>query len=196
MINFLNVFQRRLYHNVRAVPLELQGVMDQVTFDKARLYQLDKSNFAKWSGLYAHVEMMVRKMSHKTTKLLFVIVYCGSDKVKWFHGSKIWGFSFPLKKLEKRLLSHCHCLSYLAVMRAWWNKKMSEWLELHANWDCLSVCSHTRNSKYFWFKYDLGQKYYSPQVWPDWGSNSWPPDHDRTFHVTEIPALTTRPSVI
>ena len=48
---------------------------------------------------------------------------------------------------------------------------------------------------YIWFRYDLGQKYYAPQVWPDQGSNSWPPDHDSTFHVTEMPALTTRPSV-
>ena len=29
----------------------------------------------------------------------------------------------------------------------------------------------------------------------DRGSNSWPPDHDSAFHVTETPALTTRPSV-
>ena len=35
----------------------------------------------------------------------------------------------------------------------------------------------------FWgIKYDLGEKYYVPQVWPDWGSNSWPPDYDSTFH--------------
>ena len=32
--------------------------------------------------------------------------------------------------------------------------------------------------KYFWFKYDLGQKYYAPKVRPDWGfklmtSRSW-----------------------
>ena len=45
------------------------------------------------------------------------------------------------------------------------------------------------------FKYDLGQKHQAPQVQPDWGSNSWPPDHDSTFHVTETPALTTQPSV-
>ena len=45
--------------------------------------------------------------------------------------------------------------------------------------------------------YDLGEKYYiyTPQVRPDQGSNSWPPDHDSTFHVTETPALTTWPSV-
>ena len=44
---------------------------------------------------------------------------------------------------------------------------------------------------YFWFKYDLGQKYYAPQVRPDRGSHSWPPDDDSTFHVTETPVLTT-----
>ena len=48
---------------------------------------------------------------------------------------------------------------------------------------------------YFWFNYDSGQKYYAPKVSPDRGSNSWPPDHDSTFHVTETPALTTWPSV-
>ena len=47
---------------------------------------------------------------------------------------------------------------------------------------------------YVWFKYDLGQKYYAPQIRPSRGSISWPPDHDRTFHVTETPALTTQPS--
>ena len=36
----------------------------------------------------------------------------------------------------------------------------------------------------------------APKVQPDRGSNSWPPDHDSAFHVTETPALTTRPSVI
>ena len=50
-------------------------------------------------------------------------------------------------------------------------------------------------SRYFWFKYDLGQKYHAPQVRPDRGSNSQPPDHDNTYHVTETLALTTRPSV-
>ena len=39
------------------------------------------------------------------------------------------------------------------------------------------------------------KEYYAPQVWPDRGLNSWPPDHDSTFHVTETPALTTWPSV-
>ena len=47
-----------------------------------------------------------------------------------------------------------------------------------------------------WFKYNLGYRtYYTPQFRPDRGSNSsWPTDHDSTFHVTETPALTTRPS--
>ena len=32
-------------------------------------------------------------------------------------------------------------------------------------------------------------KYYTPQVLPDWGSNAWPSDHDSTLHVTETPDL-------
>ena len=43
--------------------------------------------------------------------------------------------------------------------------------------------------EYFWIKHDLGQKYYAR------GLNSRPSDHDSTFHVTEMPALTTWPSV-
>ena len=30
----------------------------------------------------------------------------------------------------------------------------------------------TNNHQYYWFKYDLGQKYCAPQVRPDWGSNA------------------------
>ena len=53
----------------------------------------------------------------------------------------------------------------------------------------------SENTIYIWFKYDLGQKYYAPQVQPHQGSNSWPPDHDSTLHVTETPTQTTWPSV-
>ena len=55
-----------------------------------------------------------------------------------------------------------------------------------------SVCAF---SLYFWFKYDLGQKYYALQVQSDQGLNSWPPDHESTLHVAEMPALTAQPSV-
>ena len=48
---------------------------------------------------------------------------------------------------------------------------------------------------YFWFKHNLGQKYYAPQVQPYWGLNSRLSDYDSTFHITEMSALTTRPSV-
>ena len=44
-------------------------------------------------------------------------------------------------------------------------------------------------------KYTLRQKCYAPQVPSNPGSKSWPPDHDSTFHVTQTPTLTTRPSV-
>ena len=68
------------------------------------------------------------------------------------------------------------------------------WQYISCHWDAYSnhlVISYL----YVWFKYDLGQKYHAPKVQPGWGLNSWPPDHDSTFHVAEMPAITTRPSV-
>ena len=53
------------------------------------------------------------------------------------------------------------------------------------------TCSTTALELYAWFKYNLRQKYHAPQVRLDWGSNSRPPDHDSTLHVTETPPLTT-----
>ena len=47
----------------------------------------------------------------------------------------------------------------------------------------------------FWFKYYLGQKYYAPHVRRDRGSNSWPPDHDSTFHFTETPPFVRNQNV-
>ena len=42
----------------------------------------------------------------------------------------------------------------------------------------------------------IGQKYHAPQVQPGVGLNSYPPDHESTFHFTETPAVTTSPSVM
>ena len=61
-------------------------------------------------------------------------------------------------------------------------------------WLAASLCGYAVNLS-VWFKYDLGQKYHAPQVQPGWGLNSWPPDDGSTFDVTEMPAITTRPSV-
>ena len=51
--------QKRLYKGTKSVPEELRHVLDQETFEKARLYQLDKSNFGFWSGVYSQTEMTV-----------------------------------------------------------------------------------------------------------------------------------------
>lgn len=42
------------------MPHELGKIMDSETFEKSRLYQLDKSNFSFWSGLYSETEGTVR----------------------------------------------------------------------------------------------------------------------------------------
>ncbi|XP_077415078.1 CAAX prenyl protease 1 homolog [Vanacampus margaritifer] len=48
--------QRRIYSSTTCVPQELGKIIDSVTFEKSRLYQLDKSNFSFWSGLYSEME--------------------------------------------------------------------------------------------------------------------------------------------
>jgi len=51
-----SIFQRRVYRTTTHVPRELGQIMDSETFEKSRLYQLDKSTFSFWSGLYSEVE--------------------------------------------------------------------------------------------------------------------------------------------
>lgn len=56
------IFQRRIYKTTTHVPLELGQIMDSETFEKSRLYQLDKSNFSFWSGLYSEIEGTVSNL--------------------------------------------------------------------------------------------------------------------------------------
>ncbi|KAL2098814.1 hypothetical protein ACEWY4_005294 [Coilia grayii] len=53
---YLAFRQRRIYRTTTHVPHELGKIMDSETFEKSRLYQLDKSNFGFWSGLYSEAE--------------------------------------------------------------------------------------------------------------------------------------------
>uniref|UniRef100_A0AAZ3NV77 CAAX prenyl protease n=1 Tax=Oncorhynchus tshawytscha TaxID=74940 RepID=A0AAZ3NV77_ONCTS len=53
---YLAYRQRRTYRSTMHVPQELGKIMDTDTFEKSRLYQLDKSNFSFWSGLYSETE--------------------------------------------------------------------------------------------------------------------------------------------
>jgi len=55
--------QHKLYKTVRNVPTSLEGVLDEETFEKARLYQLDRSRFGFWSGFYSQLELTVSTMT-------------------------------------------------------------------------------------------------------------------------------------
>jgi len=47
--------QRAVYRDSTSVPPELEGILDQDTFTKARLYALDKSRFGSVQGLFSQV---------------------------------------------------------------------------------------------------------------------------------------------
>lgn len=59
---FFKIFQRRIYKTTTHVPPELGQIMDSETFEKSRLYQLDKSTFSFWSGLYSEIEGTVSNL--------------------------------------------------------------------------------------------------------------------------------------
>lgn len=81
---YLFHLQRRIYRSSTHVPHELGKIMDCETFEKSRLYQLDKSNFSFWSGLYSETEGTVRQAGH----------YFGSCRHCWLY---VWGFMLCLK---------------------------------------------------------------------------------------------------
>ncbi|XP_022289103.2 CAAX prenyl protease 1 homolog isoform X1 [Crassostrea virginica] len=54
--SYLSSRQRYLARTVEKVPKELESVLDQETFTKARLYSLDKSTYGFWSGIYHQIE--------------------------------------------------------------------------------------------------------------------------------------------
>ena len=87
------------------------------------------------------------------------------------------------------------CRTLFVHIKLWYKKHLvhSRWL---ANLLIPVPRAYTCSPTIFWVQAWLRQKHYALQVWLDHGSNSWHPDHDSTFVVTETPALTTQTSLV
>ncbi|XP_067946444.1 CAAX prenyl protease 1 homolog [Watersipora subatra] len=57
--NYITLRQRQIYMNAIQVPAEVNTIMDQETYGKARIYQLDKTNFGLIKGVVSEVESAV-----------------------------------------------------------------------------------------------------------------------------------------
>jgi STE24 endopeptidase len=53
--SYLSFRQRKIYRQHLTPPEELKGILDDQTFNKARLYALDKSNFGAVQGVFSQV---------------------------------------------------------------------------------------------------------------------------------------------
>lgn len=53
-------FQHKVLKYTKDVPDELKDTLDHESFEKARVYQLDRSSFGFVSGAYSQVETTVR----------------------------------------------------------------------------------------------------------------------------------------
>lgn len=60
MIIFPLFFQHKVLKYTKDVPDELKDTLDHESFEKARVYQLDRSSFGFVSGAYSQVETTVR----------------------------------------------------------------------------------------------------------------------------------------
>ncbi len=56
---YLGRRQRRIYASTLRVPAELSSIMDGETFEKARLYALDKSNFGAVESIFSQVSYSI-----------------------------------------------------------------------------------------------------------------------------------------
>ncbi|XP_038059129.1 CAAX prenyl protease 1 homolog [Patiria miniata] len=54
--SYLSYRQRQVYRNTAEVPAPLRDILDHETFEKSRLYQLDKSSFGFWQGVFSQLE--------------------------------------------------------------------------------------------------------------------------------------------
>merc|ERR1711981_1283569 len=52
---YLSIRQRRIYRKNTTTPPELEGIVDDETFEKARLYALDKSSFGAVQGIFSQI---------------------------------------------------------------------------------------------------------------------------------------------
>ena len=148
--------------------------------------------------LIQHVQIMLEHISkHFYQKLLSQVTFSGFPasllKEFMFFASVCiyvsvcnWDNSKSYDSLFRTLAVSDHCHSISCLVWFWYLNKLGK--------TQTSTNLLTRKN-IFVDQVRLRQKYYAPQSRPDWGSNSWPPDHDSTFHVTGTPVLTTWPSV-
>lgn len=124
--------QRYLARTVEKVPKELEKVLDQETFTKARLYSLDKSTYGFWSGLYHQVETTVRR-SYSVTKILLLSidllnVYRAVLKMQVNQYKMVEFFGFPytcsLFPFTGNLVCRCPAL----CLETLWSNYRSLWI--------------------------------------------------------------------
>lgn len=67
-------FKRGVVQSTKLVPPELQGVVDRETFDKARAYAIDKSNFSLVESIYSQMLSTVSPSSYEIVQNGFDLI--------------------------------------------------------------------------------------------------------------------------
>lgn len=94
--NVLHGFQYRLAKRTTEVPAELKNVMTKETFDKARLYSLDRTKFGFVSDAFSHL-------------VSTIVLACNIL-------AKVWIYSESINPFEGEVLTSCIWLFILSVL--------------------------------------------------------------------------------
>uniref|UniRef100_A0A6Q2Z5I1 CAAX prenyl protease n=1 Tax=Esox lucius TaxID=8010 RepID=A0A6Q2Z5I1_ESOLU len=128
---YLAYRQRRTYRSTMHVPQELGKIMDTETFEKSRLYNLDKSNFSFWSGLYSETEGTVgtieRSISQSLSFLMLATLFSAFTGLPWSiyntfvieekHGFNQQTLGFFLKDAVKKfIVTQCILLPVTSLL--------------------------------------------------------------------------------
>ena len=125
----VSTVQRRVYRTVRTVPPELEGKIDQKTFDKSRRYQLDKSTFSLVVGLFKELEFLVGT-SCPSQYLCWMSLYQLHTYCRCFsllepspmHGTRL-GQSQQVWAMESSMRYDCVCAAV--------DYHVSQWFSVH-----------------------------------------------------------------
>uniref|UniRef100_A0A674GEG4 CAAX prenyl protease n=1 Tax=Taeniopygia guttata TaxID=59729 RepID=A0A674GEG4_TAEGU len=109
--------QRRVYRTTTHVPQELGQIMDSETFEKSRLYQLDKSTFSFWSGLYSEVEgtVMLATLFSAVTGLPWSLYNTFVIEEKHGFNQQTLGFFFK-DAIKKFVVTQCILLPVTSLL--------------------------------------------------------------------------------
>ncbi|CAD5110784.1 DgyrCDS150 [Dimorphilus gyrociliatus] len=108
--SYLSHRQMKLFKSTEKVPREVEQIMDQTTFSKARLYQIDKATFGFYHGLFSQIENSV------------ILWYGGLPFVWYYSGKLLAGYGFDsTHEIKQSMIFILFCSIFNMIINIPWD---------------------------------------------------------------------------